>query len=310
VPGDRRGTADAARALSWDMLMTRAAQRPLSTLIALSLAVAPVCATSAPIAVLSPDERPMLILVSAPEGLLVVHHAHPMPPNTAERLALRLGLFIAGPIIRRRARESVGPLPVAWRSDARDRGFLQELSATLDRTQANWPWRTLRVVASSEQADALAEQSKSDAAVVSFTLELEDLERQVQLSASAQVLLARAAGTPRESRTHIVIRHLAPPLPADTAHPERAAPLFHEGGPLDQQVSATAFDLSRALAVTIARLTTPTPTGAIASRRYADLAVRPRCAECRPEDAVLHEEPGRVWVAPAREPGTVLSLPR
>jgi hypothetical protein len=292
------------------MSMTRAAQRLLSTLIALSLALATVGATSAPIAELSPDERPMLILVSAPGELLLVHHAHPMPPSAAERLALKLGLFIAGPIIRRRARESAGPLPVAWRTPALDRGFVQELSSTLERTQANWPWRTLRLAASREQAEALAEQSKADAAVVSFTLELVDLDRQVQFSASALVLLARAAGTPRESRTYIVIRHFAPPLPADTAHPERSAVLFRAGGALDQQVSAAATDLSRALAVTIARLTTPTPIGAIAGRRYADLAVKPRCTECRPEDAVLHEEPARVWVTPSRQPGTVLSLPR
>jgi hypothetical protein len=292
------------------MLMMRAALRLLSTLIALSLALAPVCAASAPVAVLSPDERPMLILVSAPEELLVVHHAHPLPPSTAEQLALKFGLFIAGPIIRRRARESVGPLPVAWRTDARDRGFLQELSSTLERTQANWPWRVLRLAASNQEAEALAERSKGDVAVVSFTLELEDLERQVQLRATAQVLFTRAAGTPGESRTYLLIRHFAPALPADTAHPERSAMLFRKGGALDREVSLAAFDLSRALAVTIARLTSPTPTGPIASHRYADLAVKPRCTECRPEDAVLHEEPTRVWVAPAHRPGTVLSLPR
>jgi hypothetical protein len=290
--------------------MMRAAQRLLCTLIALALALAPVHVTSAPVAALSPDERPMLFLVSTPDEMLLVHHAHPLPPSTAERLALKLGLFIAGPIIRRRARESAGPLPVAWRTSALDRGFVQELAATLESNQANWPWRTLRLAPSSEQAEALAAQAKADAAVVRFTLELEDLGRQVAFSASAHVLFVRATGTPRESRTQLLIRHVAPPLAADSAHPERSAALFRAGGPLDQQVSAAAFDLSRALAVTIARMTTPTPTGATASRRYADLAVKPHCAECRPEDAVLHEEPARVWVAPARLPGAVLSLPR
>ncbi|HTV49631.1 MAG TPA: hypothetical protein VME21_00500 [Steroidobacteraceae bacterium] len=294
------------------MLMLRAGRRLLLTLIALSL----VCDTlraapAAPVAELAPDARPTLLLVTPPPELLLVHHAHPMPTNEAEQLALRLGLFIAGPIIRRRARESAAPLPRAWRSASADRGFAQQLTAALERTQTNWPWRTLRVVGSREQADELAEHLQGeDVAIASFELQLEDLEHEVQFSADARILLVRSAGTPRESRTQILLRHLAVPLPADAGQPARYAALFSVGGALDQQVSAAVSDLTHGLAVIIGRLATPTPTGPLPSRRFEDLAAKPHCPECRPEDAVLHEEPGRVWVAPGRLPGTVLSLPR
>jgi len=294
------------------MLTLRAGRRLLLTLIALAL----VCdslppASAAPVAELAPDLRPTLIVVLPPSSLLLVHHAHPMPVGEAEQLALRLGLFMAIPIIRRRARESAAPLPVAWRSAAPDRGFAQQLTTALERTQANWPWRTLRVVNSGAQTQSLLEHlTGEDVAIATFGFQLEDLEREVQFSAQAHILLVRSAGTPRESRTQILIDHLAAALPADAAHPRRYAALFATGGPLDQMVSAAAHDLTHALAVIIARLATPTPTGSLPSRHFADLAAKPSCAECRPEDAVLHEEPGRVWVAPARLPGTVLSLPR
>ncbi|HUN28077.1 MAG TPA: hypothetical protein VMU67_17405 [Steroidobacteraceae bacterium] len=284
--------------------------------LALLVVLAPLCGAGslavavAPATALSPDERPILVLVASPSTLMVVHHAHPLPPSEAEQLALKLGLFIAGPIIRRHAREGVDPLPTAWQTSEPDRGFIEALSAALDRTQANWPWRTLRIVDS--EADArtvLAESRGDDVAVVRFKCDLDDDLRSVQFVARASVELVRDADTPRESRTQFQIRHLAEPLAADWGRPRKYASEFRPDGPLDHEVDGAALDLSRALAVTIARLTTATPSLTIASRHFADLTRKPKCAVCEPGDPVLHEEPGRVWVAPGRLAGTVLSLP-
>jgi hypothetical protein len=295
------------------MLMPRGAPRPLLTLLALTLAWDTVWANQgdAPVAALAPDQRPTLVVITEPGSIVLVHHAHPLPQSKAEQLALKLGLIIAIPIIRRRARESSVPLPAAWSTAAADHRFTQELTAALDRTQVNWPWRSLRIVATPAEASAIGGELKGqDVAIVRFSLQLEDLERAVQFSAEAHLLLVRNADTLRESRTQILIRHLAPQLPADAEHPERSAALFQAGGPFDQMVGVAAHDLTRALAVTIARLATPTPVGPIVSRHFVELAIHPKCPECRPDDTVLHEEPGRVWVAPSALPGTVLSLPR
>jgi len=284
--------------------------------LALLIALAPACAAApeayalAPSTALSPDQRPTLVLVASASTLMVVHHARPLPPSVAEQLALKLGLFIAGPIIRRHAREGVDPLPTAWQTSEPDRGFIQALSAALDRTLANWPWRTLRIVGSEAEArDVLADSRGEDVAVVRFKCELDDDLRTVQFIARASVELVRAAGTPRESRTQFQIRHLALPLTADWGRARKYASEFRADGPLDQEVDAAAFDLSRALAVTIARLTTATPSLNISSRHFGDLLHKPKCPVCEPGDPVLHEEPGRVWVAPAKLAGTVLSLP-
>jgi hypothetical protein len=267
--------------------------------------------TSPPVATLSPDERPTLVIVDAPAELMIVHHAHPLPPAKAEELTLELGLFTAGPIIRRYAREGTDPLPRAWRSSEPDRGFAAGLAAALDRTQSNWPWRELRIAASDTEAnDVLAGlMSGQDVVLVTFQYALEDQLRTVQLNARARVRFVRAAGTSRESRTEFSIEHLSQPLAADWGHPSKYAAEFRSGGALDQMVDGAALDLSRALAVTIARLTTAAPDGSLKGRHFADLLVKPKCPECRPNDAVLHEEPGRVWVAPSSLAGTVLSLP-
>lgn len=268
-------------------------------------ASAPAAATA-----LSPDQRPTLIIVAAPSELTIVHHAHPLPPNKAEQLALKLGLFIAAPIIRRHARDGWDPLPRAWQTDQSDRGFDAAVTAALDPSQqANWPWRALRIVASNAEADAaLASLAGQDAAIVTFKCELEDQLRTVQLLARASVRWIRDAGTSRESRTQLGIRYYARPIAADWGRPKQYAAAFRSGGLLDEQVSAAALDLSHALAVVIARLMTPATLESV-GRRYADLTQKPKCPECRPGDAVLHEEPGRVWVVPARLGGTVLSLP-
>ncbi len=278
---------------------------------ALASTPAPARASSlAPATALSPDQRPTLVIVAAPTALLIAHHPHPLSPQEAEQLALKIGLFAAAPIIRRQAREGLDPLPRAWQAGDPDRGFSAALAAALDRTQANWPWRALRIVASDSEANDAVEGLKGeDVAVVTFKCELEDWMQTVQFSARARVRLLRAAGTPQESRTEFNIRHLSKPLTADWGRSRKYAAVFRSGGPLDQSVDAAALDLSRALAVTIARLTTATPNIRIAGREFGQLADKPQCPECRPDDAVLHEEPGRVWVAPAKLAGTVLSLP-
>jgi len=281
--------------------------------VAAALYVAPALASVAslaPATALSPDQRPTLVIVASPTALLIAHHPQPLSPEDAEQLALKLGLFTAGPIIRREARAGFDPLPQAWQSGDPDRGFTAALEAALDRTQANWPWRALRIVESQAQArDAVADLTGQDVAIVTFRCELEDWMHTVQFSARARVRLLRAAGTPQESRTQFSIRHLSVPLTADWGRARKYAAVFRAGGPLDQAVNAAALDLSRALAVTIARLTTGTPNIRIAGRVFSQLLEKPKCPECRPDDAVLQVEPGRVWVAPSNLAGTVLSLP-
>jgi hypothetical protein len=259
---------------------------------------------------LSPDQRPTLIVVAPPGELMLAHHAHPLNPNAAERLALKLGLLLAAPIIRDYARESRDPLPQPWKSSQLDRGFGSELKAALDRSQANWPWRALRFVGSVEAADAVvAELKGEDVAVATIGTELTDLTSYVQFSAEVTVTIIRAAGSAREMRTLVVIRHLSERLPAAPDRAEKYAAAFRPGGTLDQKVNGAALDLSRMLAVTIARAATPPAAGQAPNRRFGDLTHRPRCSECRPADPVLHEEPGRVWVAPFNLQGTILSLP-
>lgn len=264
----------------------------------------------APVTALSPDQRPTLVIVASPVALLIVHHPQPLSPQDAEQLALRIGIFAAAPIIRRQARAGLDPLPQAWQSGDPDRGFVASLEAALDRSQANWPWRALKIVESQAEAnDAVADLTGQDVAVVTFRCDLEDWMHTVQFSARARVKLLRAAGTPQESRTQFSIQHLSVPLTADWGRARQYAAVFRPGGPLDRTVTAAALDLSRALAVTIARLTTGTPDIRIAGREFSQLVEKPKCPECRPDDPVLHEEPGRVWVAPSKLAGTVLSLP-
>jgi hypothetical protein len=241
---------------------------------------------------------------------MLVHHAHPLPPNVAEQLALRLGWFIAEPIIRWHSRESTETLPAPWKTAQPDRGFAQQLESAFDRTQANWPWRTMREADSVEQAEGLLTELKGqDVAIASFGFQLIELPRSVELDAAAYLTMVHAAATPLEARQRFIVRHLTAPLPALRAHPDASASIFRSGGALDQTVSEAALDLSRALAVLIERIVTPAPGDESAERHFADLTDKPRCTECRPDDPVLHEEPGRVWVAPARMPGTILSLP-
>ncbi|MGH8258567.1 MAG: hypothetical protein ACREUG_02625, partial [Steroidobacteraceae bacterium] len=177
--------------------------------------------------------------------------------------------------------------------------------------QANWPWRALKIVPSTSAADAaLAELAGEGAAIVTFKCQLEDQLHAVQLVARANVSMIRDADTPRESRAELSIRHYGTPISADWGRPRKYRAAFRAGGRLDDEVNAAALDLSHALAFMIARLTTPGSNLTANVERFRDLPHKPQCAECRPGDPVLHEEPGRIWVQPARLGGTVvLSLP-
>jgi hypothetical protein len=263
---------------------------------------------SAPATALSPDQRPTLVLVLPHQELMLVHHAQPLSAGKAEALALRLGYFIAAPIIRKRVHESHEPLPQAWRTAQPDRGFAAALTAALDHTQANWPWRALHVVSSEADADRMvAGLRDEDVAVTTFTSELVELSRSLQLGEYATITLLRAAGTPRVTRTTIILKHLAVPLTATPEHADKTAADFRSGAALDQRVSSAALDLSRMLAVALARSVTPTATAV--SRHYADLRGKPDCVPCRGTDPVVHEEASRAWVMPAKLPDTWLSLP-
>jgi hypothetical protein len=290
-----------------------AARRLVLTLAALALGGLPAFVSAdalAPVTALSPDQRPTLIIVAAPTPLLIAHHPQPLSPDAAEALALDIGLPAAGPIIRRRARSGLDPLPPAWDSGEPDRGFTAALAAALDRPQANWPWRDLEIVDSEAKArTAAAQREGEDVVVVTFACQLEDWMSTVQYRAQARVRLLRDVGTPQESRTELTVRHLSRKIAADWGRARESAAVFRSGGALDQAVDAAALDLSRALAVTIARLTTPTPSMLTAGREFGQLAHKPDCPECGPSDPVLHQEPGRVWVAPAKLVGTILSLP-
>jgi hypothetical protein len=248
---------------------------------------------------LSPDERPSL-LVLLPDALMLVHRPR---LSAAQRLALSLGL-------RSRPRDTVEPLPAPWRTSQPDRGFAQNLESALDPTQANWPWRALRVFTSSDLLERqLAALAGEDAAIVRLAVELDGAGTRVQLVARAELAMRHAIGTARETRSQVLLQHLAAPVPAQADRAQRSVAPFRPGGTLDQSVAAAALDLSRMLAVTVARTDEPGIAAPPSARRFKDAVPKPQCAECRPEDVILHEEPGRIWIAPASTPATILSLP-
>lgn len=294
------------------MLPRSRLRRPVLLLAVLACAVATLAQADplAPVTSISPDQRPTLIIVSKPAVLLIRHHPRPLSPLAVEAMTLKLGLQAARPAILRYERRGLDPLPPAWRSGRPDRAFAAALAAALDRAQANWPWRDLEIVPSIAKARAaIAALKGHDVVLVTFHCELEDRIHTVQYSAEARVELLRDAGTTRESRTRFDIRHLSGELAADWGEPRRYAAVFRSGGPFDQAVDSAAFDLSRVLAVTVARLTTATPDIQIAGLEYGELARKPDCPVCRAGDTVLQQEPGRVWVAPRQLDGTILSLP-
>jgi hypothetical protein len=104
------------------------------------------------------------------------------------------------------------------------------------------------------------------------------------------------------------VEYFAPPLAGNSARPRRSRAHFVMDGPLDDQVSTAATDLSQFLATIVARVSVPdslhphNPT-------LGELGVHPACGECRASDPVVYEQPGRVWVRVGRPPGTILALP-
>ncbi len=269
---------------------------------AICLARSPALAQSSADAVtaLSPDERPALI-VQLPEGALML--ARQPSPSAAQRLASSLGLGT-------RPRQTLEPLPPPWRTAQPDRGLAGELRAALDHTQANWPWRELRLLEGAGQMDReLARNAGADVAISRISLELEDFGARVALLARAEITIVRALGTAREARSQVLLRHLGAPFSADSAHARRDSSPFRPGGALDESVRVAALDLTRLLAVTIERADAPGGLTAGSSRRVRDLPHTQSCSQCRPEDTVLHQEPGRIWIAPARSPNTILSRP-
>jgi hypothetical protein len=237
-------------------------------------------ATTGPGAGLSPDLRPLLVLEPPHGPLLLVHHE------------------------QRR-----GPLPSAWRTAEPDRGFGQTLLMQLSQASANWPWRTLIVSSSSRQSDSQLQSLMGQDAVIAVVRdELVDLAGKIQLHVTMQLVTVRASATPHEGRVRTRVDYFAAPLAADSAMPRRSRAHFVVDGPLDEQVSTAATDLSQFLATIVARVSVPdslqphNPT-------LGELGVHPTCSECRASDPVVYEQPGRIWIRVGRPPGTILALP-
>lgn len=237
-------------------------------------------ANPGPGAALSPDLRPVLVLEPPHGALLLVHHE------------------------QRRA-----PLPSAWLTSEPDRGFGQALRMQLAQASANWPWRTLIVSSSGLQSDSQLQSLPGQDAVIAVVRdELVDLAGKVKLHMTMQLVTVRAIGTTHESRERTRVEYFAPPLAGDSARPRRSRADFVMDGPLDDQVSTAATDLSQFLATIVARVSVPeslhphNPT-------LGELGVRPTCGECRASDPVIYEQPGRIWVRVGKPPGTILALP-
>jgi hypothetical protein len=237
-------------------------------------------ANPGPGAGLSPDLRPVLVLEAPHGAMLLVHHE------------------------KRRA-----PLPAAWLTSEADRGFGQALLMQLSQASANWPWRTLINSSSGPESDRQLQSLMGQDAVIAVVRdELVDLVGKVKLHMTMQLETVRAIGTAHEARVHTRVEYFAPPLAGDSALPRRSRAHFVMDGPLDDQVSTAATDLSQFLATIVARVSVPdslqphNPT-------LGELGVHPTCGECRASDPVVYEQPGRIWVRVGKPPGTILALP-
>jgi hypothetical protein len=272
-------------------------------------ATAAQAASPGPAAGLAPDLRPVLLLELPRGALLLVHHALRLPDKQAESLAIKLGYWIAAPVIRRDREERRGPLPQPWLTSEPDRGFGQALLMQLSQASANRPWRTLTVSGSGAESDSQLQSLPGEDAVLAVVrLELVDLVGKVELHATLQLLTVRAIATAHETRVRTRVEYFAPPLIADSGLPHRSQAQFIMDGPLDEQVSTAATDLSQFLATIVARVSVPeslhphNPT-------LGELGVHPSCGECRAADPVVYEQPERVWVRVGKPPGTILALP-
>jgi hypothetical protein len=255
--------------------LTQKAGTVVGAVLLFALGAAADAASSGPGAELSPDLRPVLVLE---------------PPHGALQLAHR-------------------PLPSAWRTSEPDRGFSQALLMQLSQASANWPWRTLVVSRSGPDSNSqLQSLLGQDAMIAVVRDELVDLTGKVQLHVTLQLVTVRAIATPHETRMRTAVEYFAPPLAGNSARPRRSRAHFVMDGPLDDQVSTAATDLSQFLATIVARVSVPdslhphNPT-------LGELGVHPVCGECRASDQVVYEQPGRVWVRVGRSPRTILALP-
>ena len=240
--------------------------------------------TSGPATELAPDERPALLL-EPPQGPLLLEHHSLLLPN------------------RRSA------LPAPWRTGEPDRGFTSALLMQLSHVAANWPWRSLIVSTSGPESDSQLQTLGGEDAVVAVVKdELMDLGGKVQFHVTVDLVIVRGIATRHETRSHIPVQYFAPALNADSAAPRRSPAAFAMDGPLDDQVSTAATDLTQFLATIVARLWVPESLRAH-NPTLAELGVRPVCADCRATDPVVYQQPGRVWVRVARSGGSILSLP-
>ena len=266
-------------------------------------------ATPAPVTELSPDLRPVLLLEPPQGGLLLVQHALRLPDRKAGSLAQKLGYWIATPIVRRDRSERRTQLPAAWRTSEPDRGFTQALLQQLSHVAANWPWRTLIVSSSGPESDSqLQALAGQDAVVAVVRDELVDLGGKVEFHVIMALTTVRAIATTRETRVHARVEYFAPTLVADSGLPRRGLASFAMDGPLDEQVSTAATDLSQFLAMIVARVSVPeslhphNPT-------LGELGAHPACGACRASDPVVYLQPGRVWVRVGKPRGSILALP-
>ncbi|HEY1900502.1 MAG TPA: hypothetical protein VGG49_11975 [Steroidobacteraceae bacterium] len=261
-----------------------------------SLLACPVQAASqGPATELSPDLRPILLL-QPPEGPLLLVH-------------LQLGHWIAAPVIRRDGEARRVPLPAPWRTSEADRGFSQALLMQLSHVAANWPWRTLVVSSSEPESDSQLQTLVGQDAVVAVVRdELVDLGGRVEFHATMDLTTVRAIATTHETRTTTQVQYFGRSLLADSAMPRRSRARFVMDGPLDEQVSTAATDLSQFLATIVARVSVPdslrphNPT-------LGELGVRATCGACRASDPVVYQQPGRIWVRVGKSPGSILALP-
>jgi hypothetical protein len=234
----------------------------------------------APAIELSPDTRPVLLL-QPPRGDLMLAH---------------------------RALHRV-PLPQAWRTSESDRGFAEALQQQLSHGAANWPWRRLIDSSSGADSDTQLRTLADQTAVIAVVHdELVDLGGRVEFHVTVELVTVRGVATAHESRTRLRVQYFAPSLSADSSAPRRTTAPFVSDGPLDEQVSTAATDLSQFLATMVARVSVPAalrphnPT-------LGELGAHPICAECRASDQVVYVQPGRVWVRVAKAPGSILALP-
>jgi hypothetical protein len=266
--------------------LTNKAGKLVGTVLLLAAVTTADAASSGPGAGLSPDLRPVLVLEPPHGALQLVHHAVRLPDN-----------------------ERRGPLPSAWRTSESDRGFTQALLMQLSQPSANWPWRTQIVSSSGPESDSQLQSLPGQDAVIAVVRdELVDLAGKVELHVKMQLVTVRAIATPHETRMRTQVEYFAPPLTGNSAMPRRSHAHFVMDGPLDEQVSTAATDLSQFLATIVARISVPDSLHPH-NPSLGELGVHPTCSACRASDPVVYEQPGRVWVRVGKPPGTILALP-